>query len=279
MPFNHLSLCHPLLLLPPIFPSIMIFSNKVAKVLKFQLQHHSFQYECSGLNFPQDGLVGYACSPRDSQESSPTPQFKSINSSVLGFLYSPTLTSIHDFWKNHSFGQMDLCWQSNVSAFFIVEIIKLKAKELYIITVIKLIKLYSTIMQITSYYASVCVYCNRTIQWMIDGKTQNLSIAVVFTHKKGDWVGVSFMLINLSQRHKYTGYIYRYIHRLVYAFPGSTVVKNLLANTGDLDLIPGSGRSPGGEHGNPPHCSCLKNLMDRETWQAIVHGSPKSWNN
>ena len=52
MPFNHLSLCHPLLLLPPIFPSIMIFSNKVAKVLKFQLQHHSFQYECSGLNFP-----------------------------------------------------------------------------------------------------------------------------------------------------------------------------------------------------------------------------------
>ena len=43
------------------------------------------------------------CSPRDSQESSPTPQFKSINSSVLSFLYSPTFTSIHDYWKNHSF--------------------------------------------------------------------------------------------------------------------------------------------------------------------------------
>ena len=42
------------------------------------------------------------CSPRDSQESSPTPQFKSINSSVLSFLYSPTLISIHDDWKNHS---------------------------------------------------------------------------------------------------------------------------------------------------------------------------------
>ena len=42
-------------------------------------------------------------SPRDFQESSPTPQFKSINSSVLGLLYSPTLTSIHEFWKNHSF--------------------------------------------------------------------------------------------------------------------------------------------------------------------------------
>ena len=43
------------------------------------------------------------CSPRDSQESSPTPQFKSINSLVLSFLYSATLTSIHDYWKNHSF--------------------------------------------------------------------------------------------------------------------------------------------------------------------------------
>ena len=42
------------------------------------------------------------CSPRDSQESSPIPQFKSINSSVLSFLYSPSLTSIHDYWKNHS---------------------------------------------------------------------------------------------------------------------------------------------------------------------------------
>ena len=51
------------------------------------------------------------------QESSPTPQFKSINSLPLSFLYSPTLTSIHDYWKNHSFDQMDLCWQSNVSTF------------------------------------------------------------------------------------------------------------------------------------------------------------------
>ena len=50
----------------------------------------------------QNGLVGSPCNPRDSQESSPTPQFKSINSSALSFLYSPTLTSIHDYWKNHS---------------------------------------------------------------------------------------------------------------------------------------------------------------------------------
>ena len=53
-----------------------------------------------------------------SQESSSTPQFKNINSSVLSFLYSLTLTSIHDYWKNHSFELTDLCWQSNVSAFW-----------------------------------------------------------------------------------------------------------------------------------------------------------------
>ena len=52
--------------------------------------------------FPRDGLAGSPCSPRDSQESSPKPQFKSINTSAPSFLYSPTLTSIHDYWKNHS---------------------------------------------------------------------------------------------------------------------------------------------------------------------------------
>ena len=62
-------------------------------------------------------LGGFPCSPRDSQESSPTPQFKSINSLPLSLLYGPTLTSIHDYWKNHSFDKMNFCWQSNVSAF------------------------------------------------------------------------------------------------------------------------------------------------------------------
>ena len=54
-------------------------------------------------DFLQDSLVWSPCSPRHSQESSPTPQFKSINSLALSFLSSPTLTSIHDYWKNHSF--------------------------------------------------------------------------------------------------------------------------------------------------------------------------------
>ena len=91
-------------------------SHQVAKVLEFLLQHQSFQW-IFRTDFLWDGLVGSPCSSRDSQESSPKPQFKSINSSVLSFLYSPTLTFIHDYWKNRSFNQMDLCWQSNVSAF------------------------------------------------------------------------------------------------------------------------------------------------------------------
>ena len=75
--------------------------HEVSKVLEFQLQHHSLQRNPRA-DLLQNGLVGSPCSPRDSQESSPTPQFKNINSSVLSFLYSPTLTSIHDHWKNHS---------------------------------------------------------------------------------------------------------------------------------------------------------------------------------
>ena len=74
--------------------------NEVAKVLEFQLQHQSFQRNPRA--DLQSGLVGSPCSPRDSQESSPTPPFKSINSSALSFLHSPTLTSIHDHRKNHS---------------------------------------------------------------------------------------------------------------------------------------------------------------------------------
>ena len=76
-------------------------SHQVAKVLEFQLQHQSFQWT-SRTDLLYDGLVGSPCSPRDSQESSPTPQFKSINSSALRFLSSPTRTSIHDYWNNHS---------------------------------------------------------------------------------------------------------------------------------------------------------------------------------
>ena len=66
--------------------------HQVAKVLEFQLQHQSLQWT-PRTNLLQDGLVGSPCSSRDSQESSPTPQFESINSLVLSFLYSPYMTT------------------------------------------------------------------------------------------------------------------------------------------------------------------------------------------
>ena len=90
-------------------------SHEVAKVLEFQLQHQSFQL-IPRTYLLQDGLVGSPCSPRDSQVFSNTTVQKH-QSLVFSFLYSPTLTSIQDHWKNHSLDQMDLCWQSDVSAF------------------------------------------------------------------------------------------------------------------------------------------------------------------
>ena len=96
MPSNHLVLCHPLLVPPSIFPSIRVFSNQSALRIRWP-KYWSFSFnispskEHSGLiDLLYNGLVGSPCSPRDSQESSPTPQFKSINSSVLSFLYSLT---------------------------------------------------------------------------------------------------------------------------------------------------------------------------------------------
>ena len=77
-------------------------SHQVAKVLDLQLQHQSFQWTLR-TDFLYNWLVWSPHCPRDSQDSSPTLQFKNINSLVLSFLYSPALTSIHDSWKNHHF--------------------------------------------------------------------------------------------------------------------------------------------------------------------------------
>jgi len=102
MPSNQLILYHPLLRPPSIFPSIRVFSNESVLCIRWP-EYWSFSFsispsnEYSGLISFKMGLVGSPCSPRNFQKSSPTPQFKSINSSVLSFLYSPTLTSIHDY--------------------------------------------------------------------------------------------------------------------------------------------------------------------------------------
>ena len=77
--------------------------HQVAKVVEFQLQHQSFQWT-PRTDWSPLGWTGWiSLQSKGLPESSPTPQFKSINSSVLSFLYSSTLTSIHDYWKNHSF--------------------------------------------------------------------------------------------------------------------------------------------------------------------------------
>ena len=122
MPSSHLIFCRPLLLLLPITPSIRVFSNESTLRMRWT-KYWSFSFNISPSSehprtyLLQDGLVGSPCSSRDSQESSPIPQFKSINFSMLNFLYNPTPTSIHDHQKNHSLDQVDFCWQSNVSAF------------------------------------------------------------------------------------------------------------------------------------------------------------------
>ena len=121
MPSNHVILCHPLLLLPSIFPSIRVFSNKSVPCIRWP-KYWSFSLSISPSN-EYSGLISFRMdwldllAVQETLESLLQPQFKSINSSVLNFLYSPTLTSIHDYWKNHSFDYMDICWQSNVSAF------------------------------------------------------------------------------------------------------------------------------------------------------------------
>ena len=63
------------------------------------------------------GFTWYPCCSRDFQECSPAPQFKTINSSAFSLLYGSTFTSVHDYWKNHSFDYADLCQQSDVSDF------------------------------------------------------------------------------------------------------------------------------------------------------------------
>ena len=108
MPSSHLILCCSLFLLPPIPPSIRVFSNESTLPMRWP-KYWSFSFsiipskEHPGLiSFRMDWLDLLAVQGTLRQGSSPTPQFKSINSSALSFLHSQTLTSIHDHWKNHS---------------------------------------------------------------------------------------------------------------------------------------------------------------------------------
>ena len=121
MPSSHLILCLLLLLLPSIFPSIMVFSNESVLCIRWP-KYWSFSFSISPSK-EHPGLISFRMDWLDLLAVQETlnsllqhHSSKASIASVLSFLYSPTLTCICDYWKNHSFELMDLCWQSNVSA-------------------------------------------------------------------------------------------------------------------------------------------------------------------
>ena len=117
--------CHPTILssIVPFFPCPQSFPGSGSFLISWLLVSGGQSIGTSTWVFPMNiqgwfplGLTSLvSCYPRDSQESSPALQFKGINSLGLRLLYGPTLTSIYDYWKNHSFNYMDLCRQSDVS--------------------------------------------------------------------------------------------------------------------------------------------------------------------
>ena len=113
-------LCHPLLLLPSIFPGIRLFSNELALCIRWPKYWSLDSASVLPVNiqgwFPLGLTVWSPCSSRDSQETSPAPELENINS-VLSLLYGPTLTSVHDYWEKQSFDYKHLCQQSDISAF------------------------------------------------------------------------------------------------------------------------------------------------------------------
>ena len=122
---NQFFFCRPLLLLPSISLSVRVFSNELAFDIRWP-KYGNFSFSFSPSN-EYSGLISFRMDWFDLlavqetlKKSSPTPQFKSINSLVLSFLYSPTLTSIHDYWKNHSFHYIDLCQQKEERMYFTI---------------------------------------------------------------------------------------------------------------------------------------------------------------
>ena len=136
MPVNHLILCHPLLLLPSIFPSIKIFSSELVRHIRWS-KYWSFSFSISPSS-EHSGLISFRTNWLDlltvqgTLKSSPAPQFKSINSFTFCIIYGWTLTSLHDYWKNHSFdmktfvGQVMSLLFNKLSRFVIVFLPKSK---------------------------------------------------------------------------------------------------------------------------------------------------------
>ena len=121
MTFNYLILCCPLLLLPSIFPNIRVFSTDSYLQIRWP-KYWSFSFSTSPSN-GYSGLISFRIdwfdllAVQEILKSPPAPQFEDINSLALSLFYCPCLTSMYDYWKNHSFDHTDLCRQSNISTF------------------------------------------------------------------------------------------------------------------------------------------------------------------
>ena len=119
MSSNHIIFYHLLLLLPLIFPRMRVFYSESVLHIRWQ-KYWSFSFSISTPN-EYSGMISLGLTGLVSLQSKGLSRvfsnIKSINSSVLSFLYGPNYTSIHDYWKNHSFDYTDLCQQGNVSAF------------------------------------------------------------------------------------------------------------------------------------------------------------------
>ena len=119
---NHLILCCLFLFLPSIFPSMRVFSDELVLHIRW-LKYWSFTFSISSSN-EHSGLISFRIDWFDLLAVQETLksllQHYNLKASILQhsvFFYSPTLTSVHDYWKNHSFAQTDLCWQSDIYAF------------------------------------------------------------------------------------------------------------------------------------------------------------------
>ena len=122
LPSNHLILCHPLLFLPSVVLSIRVFSSESALHIRWP-KYWSFSLSISPSN-EYSGLISFRIDWLDLLPVQGTLksllQHHSSKASILqhsAFFILPTLTSIHDYWKNHSFDYTDLCQQSNIPAF------------------------------------------------------------------------------------------------------------------------------------------------------------------
>ena len=122
MPSNHLIFCHPLLILPSIIPSIRVFSKASVFCIRWP-KYWNFRFSISPSN-EYSGLMSFRIDWFDLFAIQGTlmsllqhHSTKASNSSVFSFLYGPSLTLTNDYWKNHSFEYVGLCWQNDVSTF------------------------------------------------------------------------------------------------------------------------------------------------------------------